>query len=95
MDYGAPEKIRYAGTLWVPFGFPLTKQKAGMQDLCSVQGWCMVLRETGNKITTGLGLRIRLVLSGVERSGDSAPFCTILTAFGAGVKLTKKPYLFM
>ena len=74
MDYGAPEKIRDAGTLRVSFGFPLTKQKAGMQDLCSAQGWCMVLRQTGSKITTGLELRIRPVLSGVERTGDSAPF---------------------
>ena len=74
MDYGVPEKIRDAGTLRVSFGFPLTKQKAGMQDMCSVQGWCMVLRQTGSKITTGLELRIRPVLSGVERTGDSAPF---------------------
>ena len=74
MDYGVPEKIRDAGKLRVSFGFPLTKQKAGMQDLCSVQRLCMVLRQTGSKITTGLGLRIRLVLSGVERIGDSAPF---------------------
>ena len=34
----------------------------------------MVLQETGNKITTGLELRIRLVLSGVERTGNSEPF---------------------
>mgnify|MGYP000082453171 CR=1 FL=1 len=74
MDYGAPEKIRDAGTLRVSFGFPLTKQKAGMQDLCSAQGWCMVLRRTGSKITTGLELRIRLVLSDVERTGDIATF---------------------
>ena len=40
----------------------------------------MVLRQTGSKITTGLELRIRPVLSGVERTGDSAPFCTIHTA---------------
>ena len=74
MDYGVLEKIRDAGTLWVPFGFPLTKQKTGMQDMCSVQEWCTVLRQKGSKITTGLELRIRLVLSGVERIGDSAPF---------------------
>ena len=34
----------------------------------------MVLRQKGSKITTGLELRIRLILSGVERTGDSAAF---------------------
>ena len=63
-----------------PSAFLSPNKRTGRQDMCSVQEWCMVLREKGNKITTGLELRIRLVLSGVERTGDSAPFCTIHTA---------------